>query len=337
MHCHHLNLNVSSPFWYLVCTTIFLHLSVFWRFWYSDRWSSPSLPRPVMPGEEVSISQTVLSPTRPATSLAALQLAQPGAVHHRHLTFPSWSQPTPIVANWVHSATMSPTPASARSQILHFPIIPDWLESPVTWLSLVCWSSSVSWQNKLCIWVENHLITDVCFPILPTAISSPNSSSAPTLSAACLFIHPWSQLLLPTSTQVSGLGSGILLKFDEKCQIWNLIKICQRSCIIFISLQEPGWSNVCTHYPALTITTPSLGKLHYKRCRPYLRLGVCVCVCTVCVFKRLPGWFRKLFYWRIFLVQMGICLILGGVWTLARMVWGTYEVKIEVKMGICLC
>ena len=97
MHCHHLNLNVSSPFWYLVCTTIFLHLSVFWRFWYSDRWSSPSLPRPVMPGEEVSISQTVLSPTRPATSLAALQLAQPGAVHHRHLTFPSWSQPTPIV------------------------------------------------------------------------------------------------------------------------------------------------------------------------------------------------------------------------------------------------
>ena len=165
----------------------------------------------------------------------------------------------------------------------------------------------------------------MCFPILPTAISSPNSSSAPTLSAACLFIHPWSQLLLPTSTQVSGLGSGILLKFDEKCQIWNLIKICQRSCIIFISLQKPGWSNVCTHYPALTITIPSLGKLHYKRCRPYLRLGVCVCVCTVCVFKRLPGWFRKLFYWRIFLVQMGICLILGGRW---RIYFGFMETLI---------
>ena len=27
----------------------------------------------------------------------------------------------------------------------------------------------------------------------------------------------------------------------------------------------------------------------------------------------------------------------GGVWTLARMVWGSYAVKIEVKMGICLC
>ena len=27
----------------------------------------------------------------------------------------------------------------------------------------------------------------------------------------------------------------------------------------------------------------------------------------------------------------------GGVWTLDRVVWVTYEVKIEVKMGICLC
>jgi len=67
---------------HLDCWSSDIDLSVFWRFWYSDRWSSPSLPRPVMPGEEVSISQTVLSPTRPATSLAALQLAQAGAVHH---------------------------------------------------------------------------------------------------------------------------------------------------------------------------------------------------------------------------------------------------------------
>ena len=35
--------------WYM------MHLRVFWRFWYSDSWSSPSFPRPVMPGEEVSI------------------------------------------------------------------------------------------------------------------------------------------------------------------------------------------------------------------------------------------------------------------------------------------
>ena len=34
---------------------------------------------------------------------------------------------------------------------------------------------------------------------------------------------------------------------------------------------------------------------------------------------------------------MGISMILGGVRTLARMVWGTSAVKIEVKMGICLC
>ena len=27
----------------------------------------------------------------------------------------------------------------------------------------------------------------------------------------------------------------------------------------------------------------------------------------------------------------------GGVKMLARMVWGTYAVKIEVQMGICLC
>ena len=34
---------------------------------------------------------------------------------------------------------------------------------------------------------------------------------------------------------------------------------------------------------------------------------------------------------------MGIWLIVGGVKMLARMVWGTYAVKIEVQMGICLC
>ena len=33
----------------------------------------------------------------------------------------------------------------------------------------------------------------------------------------------------------------------------------------------------------------------------------------------------------------GHFLDFGGVWTLARMVWNTYTVKIEVKMAICLC
>ena len=36
-------------------------------------------------------------------------------------------------------------------------------------------------------------------------------------------------------------------------------------------------------------------------------------------------------------VQMGNCLIVEGSKMLARMVWGTYAVKIEVQMGICLC
>ena len=35
--------------------------------------------------------------------------------------------------------------------------------------------------------------------------------------------------------------------------------------------------------------------------------------------------------------QMGNLLDCGGVKMLARMVWGTYAVKIEVQMGICLC
>ena len=33
----------------------------------------------------------------------------------------------------------------------------------------------------------------------------------------------------------------------------------------------------------------------------------------------------------------GHLLDYGGVKMLARMVWGTYAVKIEVQMGICLC
>ena len=33
----------------------------------------------------------------------------------------------------------------------------------------------------------------------------------------------------------------------------------------------------------------------------------------------------------------GHLLDCGGVKMLARMVWGTYAVKIEVQMGICLC
>ena len=33
----------------------------------------------------------------------------------------------------------------------------------------------------------------------------------------------------------------------------------------------------------------------------------------------------------------GHLLDFGGVKMLARMVWGTYAVKIEVQMGICLC
>ena len=35
-------------------------------------------------------------------------------------------------------------------------------------------------------------------------------------------------------------------------------------------------------------------------------------------------------------VQRGICLFLVGL-NLARMVWGTYAVKIEVQMTICFC
>ena len=35
-------------------------------------------------------------------------------------------------------------------------------------------------------------------------------------------------------------------------------------------------------------------------------------------------------------VQMDTCLIVEGSKMLARMVWGTYAVKIEVQMGICL-
>ena len=34
--------------------------------------------------------------------------------------------------------------------------------------------------------------------------------------------------------------------------------------------------------------------------------------------------------------KWAICLIVGGVKMLARMVWGTCAVKIEVQMGICL-
>ena len=35
-------------------------------------------------------------------------------------------------------------------------------------------------------------------------------------------------------------------------------------------------------------------------------------------------------------VQMGNCLIVEGSKMLARMVWSTYTVKIEVQMGNCL-
>ena len=48
--------------------------------------------------------------------------------------------------------------------------------------------------------------------------------------------------------------------------------------------------------------------------------------------KRLPEWFGALILRRIVHVQRGICLV-WGVWTLARMVWGTYAVKIEVQMA----
>ena len=42
-------------------------------------------------------------------------------------------------------------------------------------------------------------------------------------------------------------------------------------------------------------------------------------------------WFGALILRRIVHVQRGICLV-WGVRTLARMVWGTYAVKIEVQM-----
>ena len=48
--------------------------------------------------------------------------------------------------------------------------------------------------------------------------------------------------------------------------------------------------------------------------------------------RPLPEWFGALILRRIVHVQRGICLV-WGVWTLARMVWGTYAVKIEVQMA----
>ena len=48
--------------------------------------------------------------------------------------------------------------------------------------------------------------------------------------------------------------------------------------------------------------------------------------------RPLPKWFGALILRRIVHVQRGICLV-WGVWTLARMVWGTYAVKIEVQMA----
>ena len=46
---------------------------------------------------------------------------------------------------------------------------------------------------------------------------------------------------------------------------------------------------------------------------------------------------RALFLEKNFPSSNGHLLDFGGVQALAQMVWGTYAVKIEVKMGICLC
>ena len=50
------------------------HLRVFWRFWYSDNWSSPSLPSPVMPGEEVSILSRPCSKVPPCSTCSITNL-----------------------------------------------------------------------------------------------------------------------------------------------------------------------------------------------------------------------------------------------------------------------
>ena len=64
MHCY-IPSSLSS------CET---HLRVFWRFWYSDNWSSPSLPSPVMPGEEVSMLSRPCSKVPPCSTCSITNL-----------------------------------------------------------------------------------------------------------------------------------------------------------------------------------------------------------------------------------------------------------------------
>ena len=75
------------------------------------------------------------------------------------------------------------------------------------------------------------------------------------------------------------------------------------------------------------IKQQELGKPHWKRRRVYSGIAQ-----TGGGSPPLPEWFGPLILRRIVHVQRGICLV-WGVWTLARMVWGTYAVKIEVQMA----
>ena len=109
---------------------------------------------------------------------------------------------------------MSPTPASARSQTLHFPIIPDWLESPVTWLSVVCWSSSVSWQKNCAS--ESRITWS------PMSASQPFRRPYPHQSVHQFPLSP----LFVYSPLIPTPPAHLPSSFSS--EIWNLVKIWRK-------------------------------------------------------------------------------------------------------------
>ena len=181
MHCY-IPSSLSS------CET---HLRVFWRFWYSDNWSSPSLPSPVMPGEEVSIL------SRPCSKVPPCSKAPPCSTCS--------TTNLPSLVSWISQTGLagSTLPASYIIFNIFYFWLQWWQDWPIAswqWLGknnlLRLWfipdlsQGSLDHWGVLCNPVDSHLFPDTSSSTCP--------SSLRLWIHRCLFIHPWSQdTLLP--------------------------------------------------------------------------------------------------------------------------------------------
>ena len=135
-------------------------------------------------------------------------------------------------------------------------------------------------------------------------------------------VRVWSKVL---ETAVAALGPFFMSRGPYK--IGDSVRISHVNLAKHWAEKGPFFQGLS---PYLKDRVP-LGKPHWKRRRVYLGIAQ-----MGGGSQPLPKWFGAPILRRIVHVQRGICLV-WGVWTLAKMVLGTYAVKIEVPLGIFFC